>query len=335
MRSSWVEGNSGDDARHLSFDNVDAVWAGRNPVVLPLAGTPWCELALRPVHGTISLLTAYVPPEPAVAKLRNISFRRIASGRGELAELTVDVEGNLHGVYGLLTAIADELQLGDAHFAAAVSAVVKMHKNLFASETRLSAEQEIGLFGELTVLEHLIAKLGPEDAVGAWHGPFSEEHDFVFSDVHLEVKTTISEYRRHMMHGFTQFVPLRSVPLSLISIMLTRGTVESGRTLAQMVTRIRGCAGGYRHKVDRRLEILGWIDGDVELYTTYWAKRAPNRAYSVDDRFPAITLERLRQVVPNYESLGELSYRVDLTHYNPDPLPEPLADLVETHEEQP
>lgn len=325
--------SSSDDARHLSLDNVDALWTGRNPVVLPIAGIPECHLALRPVHGTMSLVTPFVPPEPEVAKLRSITFRRIASSGGELAELTIDVEGNVHGAYGLLTAIADELQLGDVHFASAVSAAVKNHKNLFASKTSLSIEQEIGLFGELMVLEFLIAKLGPEDAVTAWQGPISEEHDFVFSHVHLEVKTTISEYRRHMMRGFTQIVPLRGVPLSLISIMLTRSNGKSGLTLAQMVSRIRGLAGGLRPKVDECLDDLGWQDSDGGLYVNYWTKRSPNRAYSVDGRFPAITLERLRQVVPNYQSLGDLSYRVDLTHFEPDRLPEPLAGLVEIFQE--
>lgn len=194
-------------------------------------------------------------------------------------------------------------------------------------------EKEVGLFGELMVFEYLIGKIGTGSAASAWQGPLSEEHDFVFGNVHLEVKTTTSEQRRHMMHGFTQLVPLRGVPLSLVSIMLTRSNVDVGRTLGQMVSRIRAQTGGYRPKVDDCLDALGWQDEETDLYTTYWAKRDAVRAYGVDHRFPAITFERLSQVIPNCEFLSDLSYRVDLTHFSPDTLPGFLADLVETPKE--
>lgn len=332
VNSVAAEANS--DARHLSFTNIDDIWAAGHPVVLPVAGSPDCKLDIHPGHGTITLITPYVAPEPDLAKLRNITFQPTASDSGELARITVTIEGNVHGAYGLLTTVADQLQLHSEPIAAAVAAAVTKHRNLFADKTGLSKEKEIGLFGELLVLEYLIAKIGAEQAIESWQGPLSEEHDFAFSDVHLEIKTTSGELRRHMMHGYTQLVPLRGVPLSVISVQLTRTNHDGGSTLSQKVSRVRAMAGGHRPAVNDRLQNLGWDDGDVELYTTFWTKRDHLRAYDVDDRFPAFTAERLVQVIPNFKAVSDLTYRVDLTHFACSSLPGALADLVEAPEVQ-
>ena len=321
------------DARHYSLANVDAFWDAGNPTVLPIAGTPECTLDIHPTNGTITLVTPFTPPEPDVAKWRNITFKPVASDCEDLAELTVAVEDNLHGAYGLLTSIADQLQLEQEPLAAAVATAITKHRNMFAGKAGLSQDKEVGLYGELLVLEYLIGNIGAGPAVASWQGPLSEEHDFVFGEVHLEIKTTSGEQRRHIMHGFTQLVPLRDVPLSLISIQLTRSNHEGGRTLWQMVSQLRAKCGGHRPRVDVALEAWGWRDEDAELYTTYWTKRNEPRAYDVEDRFPALTLGRLVQVIPNMEVVSDLSYRVDVTHFAHHTLPGPLAGLVEVPKE--
>lgn len=321
------------DARHYSLANVDAFWDAGNPIALPIAGTPECTLAILPAYGTITFTTPFAPPEPDVAKWRNINFRPVASGGGDLAELTVMVEDNLHGAYGLLTSIADQVQLEGEPLAAAVATAIAKHRSMFAGKAALSQNKEVGLFGELLVLEYLIGKIGAGPAVESWQGPLNEEHDFVFSDVHLEIKTTSGEQRRHMMHGFMQLVPLRGVPLSLVSIQLTRSNHEGGRTLSQMVSHLRAKSGGHRPKVDDALGVWGWKDEDAELYTTFWTKRHEPRAYDVDDRFPALTLDRLVQVISNMKVVSDLSYRVDVTQFTNHALPGPLAGLVEASEE--
>ncbi len=320
------------DARHYSLANVDAFWTAGNPVVLPISGTPSCALDIHPANGAITLTTPFTLPEPDVAKWRNITFKPVASDEGDMAELTVAVDDNLHGAYGLLTSIADELQIEGEPLAVAVASAIQKHRGMFAGKAGLSPDKEVGLFGELLVLEYLINKIGAGPAVASWQGPLSEEHDFVFGEVHLEIKTTSGEQRRHMMHGFTQLVPLRGVPLALISIQLTRSNFEGGRTLSQLVSRIRAKSGGHRPKVDEALEAVAWKDDDAELYSTFWATRSEFRAYDVDDRFPALTLDRLVPAVPNVKVVSDLSYRVDVTHFQNHTLPGALAGLVEAPE---
>ena len=317
------------DARHYTLANVDAVWDAGNPIVLPIVGTPQCALHIHPANSTITLTTPFTPPEPNVAKWRNINFRPVASDEGDLAELTVVVEDNLHAAYGLLTSVADQMQLGSEPLAAAVAVAIAQHRGMFAGKAALSEDKEVGLFGELLVLEYLIDKIGPGPAMEAWQGPLNEEHDFVFDNIHLEIKTTSAEHRRHMMHGVTQLVPLHGVPLSLISIQLTRSSPSGGRTLARLVAQLRAAAGGHRPRVDDALDAWGWKDEDADLYTSNWARRTAPRAYAVTEPFPALTLARLVQVVPNLNLVSDLSYRVDLSQFTSSTLPGPLADLVE------
>jgi Putative PD-(D/E)XK family member, (DUF4420) len=321
-----------DDARHYSLANIDAFWHAGIPVVLPIAGSPECTLDLHPANSTIKLTTPFTPPEPDLAKWRHIGFRPVVSDEGELAELTVVVEDNLHGAYGLLTSIADQVQIAEEPLAAAVATAIAKHRSIFASKAALSQDKEVGLFGELLVLEHLMRTMGASSAVESWQGPLNEEHDFVLSDVHLEIKTTSGEQRRHMMHGFMQLVPIRGVPLSLVSIQLTRSNHEGGRTLSQLVSSLRIASGGHRPQVNDALEAWGWTDEDAELYTTFWTKRNTPRAYAVDSRFPALTLGRLTTVVPNMKVVSDLSYRVDLTHFTHQTLPGPLSDFLEASE---
>jgi hypothetical protein len=321
---------SADDARRLTFTTLDTLWGAGNPIVLPVQGDPICRLLLDPKNGLVTLVTSYQIPEPDLSKLKNVSFRAVSDSVADLAEITVRVEGNAHGAYGLLATIADELQIAKTPLALAVATGVARHRDILAARGALSTEQEVGLYGELLFLEHLVDAIGAARAVSSWQGPLSEEHDYVFAGVHLEVKTTSAERRRHVIHGLSQLVPLRGVPLCLLSIQLTRSSQEAGRTLPALVAHVRRLAGGHVVPIDQRLEALGWDEEDADLYPTFWTLRTQPRAYFVKGHFPAMTAELIEPVVPNFGLLSEVSYRVDLTDLDHDNVPDPVAGFAET-----
>jgi hypothetical protein len=323
---------SPDDARHLTFTTLDELWNTGAPMVLPIKGDPACRLQLDPKNGLIALVTPYETPEPDVAKLKNVGFTAVSAGDDEFAELTVRVEGSVHGAYGLLATIADELQIAKMPLAAAVAAAVARHRNVFASRGAMTTEKEVGLLGELLFLEFLIHQIGAGPATAAWQGPLSGEHDFTFGSVHIEVKTTSSERRRHVIHGLDQLVPLRGVPLSLLSIQLTRTGPDGGRTLPQVVAHVRKIAGGQQVAVDAKLASFGWQDDDADLYPSFWALRSQPRAYDVKGDFPAMTPDLVGPVVPNFALLSEVSYTVDLTNLHHEALPNPIGGFVESKE---
>ncbi|WP_137876353.1 PD-(D/E)XK motif protein [Rhodococcus sp. Q] len=301
-------------------------------MALPIKGEPACSLKLDPMNGHLSLVTAYESPEPDVVKLKNVTCRVISADSGSLAEITVRVEDSLLGSYGLLATIADELQLSRLPLAAAVSVAVNRHRNVFASRSTLTTEKEVGLLGELLFLEFLIHTIGAGPAVTSWQGPISEEHDFTFDSVHIEVKTTSGERRKHLLHGLEQLVPLRGVPLSLLSIQLTRTSPEGGRTLPQTIANLRKITFGHQVTVDSLLERLGWHQDDADLYSTPWTFRSQPRAYAVTGNFPAMTPDLVRPVVPNFGLLSEVSYKVDLTDLEYDSLPDPLGGFVQPND---
>ena len=122
--------------------------------------------------------------------------------------------------------------------------------------------------------------------------------------MHIEVKTTSSERRCHVIHGLDQLVPLRGVPLSLLSIQLTRTSREGGRTLPQVVAHVRKLAGGHQVALNAMLVSFGWDDDDADLYPTFWALRSEPRAYHVKGDFPAMTPDLVGPVVPNFALLS-------------------------------
>jgi hypothetical protein len=319
------------DARHLSYANLEALWAAGNPQVLPVKGAPWCEIRLDPPVGVVLLRTEYQLPEPDLANLKNVTFEAVASGSGDVAEIAVRVGGNLPTAYGLLAAIADGLQAEQRPLAAAVSVGVARQRDILATRVGLSERDEIGLFGELTFLEFLMDVVGAGPAVAAWQGPRSEEHDFTLEAIHIEVKTTATERREHMIGGLAQLVPVPDVPLSLLSIQITRD--DSGSTLPELVGRVRHAAGGHVPRVDALLTLHHWDPDDADLYPTSWTLRSKPRAYDVDEHFPAMTRKRIAPVVPRFALISRVAYAVDVTDLEHQALPEPYATFVEAAEE--
>lgn len=323
---------SPEDARRLTFTTLDTLWSAGAPLVLPIPGDPPCRLLVDPKNGAITLVTRYQTPEPDVARLKNVTFQTVSEGGTDLAELTVRVDGNVHGAYGLLATIADELQIARSPLAAAVATGVARHKDVLAARGGLTSEKELGLYGELLFLEYLIHSIGAGQAVSCWQGPLSEEHHFVLEPLHVEVKTTGAERRRHVVHGLSQLVPLRGVPLALLSIQVTRTAPAGGRTLPELVAEVRRIAGGHVVTVDRRLEVLGWRLEEADLYPTYWTFRTRPRGYHVNESFPAMTPEAIKHMVPNFSLISEISYRIDLTDLDWDTMPDPVAGFVESKE---
>jgi len=296
---------------------------------LALAGNPFCQVELDRSHGVVTLVTEPQTPEPDVTRFKNVSFVGDSLRVPGSAELIVQVKDNLHGVFALVLTIADELQKHRVPLAAAVATGISTHLNVFANRTAMSAEKQVGLFGELLLLEHLIGQIGAGPAVSSWQGSKPREHDFVFEALHLEVKTTTGERRKHMIHGLTQLVPVPGAGLAVISVQLTQSTLEAGTTLPELVNRIRSLTGGHIVDLNRLLESATWYDDDADLYPTPWELRSVPRAYRVTDDFPAITAASLDQV-PNIGLISDISYRIDLTDRTPDELSEPIAGFIAT-----
>jgi hypothetical protein len=308
---------STDDGRHLSYANLSALWAAGAVLVVPIQGTPSCQVRLDPGAGEITLITEYSVPEPDVAGLRNVTFEPVTSGNAVFAELTVTTPDDVYGAYSFLATIADQLQVRHAPLVAAVASAMSIHREVLATRGALTLEKEVGLYGELLVLNHLFATQGVAAAIAAWQGPARGEHDFVLASGDLEVKTTTSEHRRHLISSLTQLEPRPSSPLHLVSVQLTRATAATGSTLSGLITTTRSAAGNHSSALDHLLDASGWSDGDTDLYRTHWTHRAQPAAYIVDASFPRLSIDIVRAGVGRSEAISDVSFRVDVSHLEP------------------
>lgn len=322
------EQGSSPGARHLSFESIDTYWAADVPVEIPVPGEPSCRLRLDPRHDEISLVTPLAGAEPDVSRMRNFKVTLFRQDEATWAELRIVAAQSLHAAYGLLASIADRVQLRRERLAVAVSRAIAEHRGLLAGRPGMAEEQEIGLYGELLVLESLLRDGDPDRAVGAWIGPLHEEHDFAFEDARVEVKTTSTEHRIHLITGLRQLEPVEGIPLWLLSIQITRAGNGQGRTLAALIQDVRAVSGDRITELERLMAAAGWDDDLASVLSTVWTPRNAPLCYRVDESFPALTEQRLIQTVPQPAYLSDITYRVDVTHLAAIEPPDPIKPFV-------
>jgi hypothetical protein len=175
------------------------------------------------------------------------------------------------------------------------------------SDDRLTDEEEIGVFGELLVLEHLLNFHTPDIAVGLWKGPENCLQDFRSETVGLEVKSTAS------LNGFpikvSSLEQLDGVGIRLIYLVgLRLALVQSGRTLPNLVNELRytlrNSVGGAI-RFERLLLLAGYQDALQDSYIRRFQLQT-SRLFHVETGFPYLS----RSALPS--AILDAEYRVDL-----------------------
>lgn len=317
--------------RDLSPETVGDYFTAGVEAAFTLSASTNSILEIDPVHQELRLISPALGGEPDLAAYEHISVERISliGKQGDWFRLTVDAAYMHYEAYVLLVSIVDQLESG-ASFRHAVSESLAALKGLLSSRRRMSDEKEAGLLGELLVLRHAIDRLGEDQAMQAWLGPYAEEHDFGFEDFDVEVKTTRSESRTHVIGTESQLQPAPGRPLFLLSVQVTlAGASEDGFSLPEIIASVRERIDRVRRIFDAALQGLGWAEEAADLYKTRVQIRSAPRAYLVNSQFPAITASRLDQVVPQRTLVSAVSYRVDVSHLNFMVPPAPLEDFCE------
>ena len=172
----------------------------------------------------------------------------------------------------------------------------------------LSAESEIGLVGELTVLRTIIdAGVPLIHALESWVGPQDAVRDFEIGTGAIEVKTTISAVGLHAKIGsLEQLDDSARQPLFLAGVRLRQG--ETGQDLTEVVADIRDIAAGEAEAtrlLNERLIASGYLDAQADRYIRRFTL-IETRVVEVKDSFPRLT--------PGNVPLGviEATYQIDL-----------------------
>lgn len=174
----------------------------------------------------------------------------------------------------------------------------------------LGPEAEVGLYGELELLDALISLGIPAPlAVDAWQGPLNGLHDFRFGAGAIEVKTSASPASfQAKVGGLEQLDDSLVSPLYLAGIRLV--TDEHGKTLPGKIDELRGrlsdlpATGDF---FDRLLMHAGFSDQDSESYQRRF-RCMTVRVFPVNEDFPRL----VRSSVPG--AVTSAMYEIDLLH---------------------
>jgi hypothetical protein len=216
--------------------------------------------------------------------------------------------------FAFAVSIADGIQVDGAEPGAALRRSLRDWSALFEQLALLTPERQLGLLGELWLLDRLADVYGA-GSLDAWTGPKGEAHDFRIENYEFEVKTTSGEHRSHMISSDSQLIPSPDHCLYLLSLQFAAGGPD-GRSLHEVVEALRSRMASLR--VASRFEEI--LESSFQLsrsnlghYTRRIQLRSRPYLVPVSESFPRIThadilsLPRLEMV-----RVSDVRYRVDV-----------------------
>jgi hypothetical protein len=130
------------------------------------------------------------------------------------------------------------------------------------SPSSMDGTVQVGLYGELLVLELImIPAIGPR-AIHHWSGPDSERHDFVGAGMHLEVKTTRKRRHEHEISRADQLSVPAGRRLLLASILLEESSMgtETLATRIDAVLELIRTEAAASDAFQAKLVQIGWSE---------------------------------------------------------------------------
>ena len=186
-----------------------------------------------------------------------------------------------------------------------------------AAGAPLGPEQVAGLFGELWVLNRLLAQ--DPSAHRLWQGPRGHRHDFAGPVGAIEVKaSTTDEGRRPRIHGLRQLESPLEGELRLVLLHLRR-TAEGGVGLCEAADRALELCDDETALL-ALLAGAGYRTSDAELYRGARFDTVEERWYQVDAFFPKLTAEQLVGAGLSVDALNDVEYTIDLSGEEPAPM---------------
>lgn len=172
----------------------------------------------------------------------------------------------------------------------------------------LSSEAELGLFGELVILDCIIVAGMPErQVVDSWQGPLDGLQDFMPGGGGIEVKTTLSTGRfPATISSLEQLDDSLRQPLFIAAVRLALD--PSGMTLPAKADEIRTRLGGNPAALDLfdvRLMQAGLLRTMAERYTRRFLT-ASTVVLPVQDAFPRLTPAHV------HPAIRKARYEIDL-----------------------
>lgn len=304
------------DHRHLSWENfVSSVLVKGQQRVHRISNSPVIEVFGDGINDRVgiwieSLAEVNIPEQ--VRRLAFVSFETMEREGVSFLEIATISPLINRQFYLFVTAVADRVL--EFHQSASEAVVLELQSfaALLEEKSLLSIERQLGLMGELIVLERMISADGSA-AIAAWIGPLGEPHDFRNGNSELEVKTTAGTRRIHTIHNLTQLTVSPGCSLSIVSILLGPAGKDGGFSLATKIESIQNSLKGSAKDEEQfltALESSGYSSQDHSQYNRLFALRRPIAVVPIDSQFPTITSSTLQAL------LGQEAHRIDRFVYD-------------------
>lgn len=183
----------------------------------------------------------------------------------------------------------------------------------------LSPREQLGLYGELLVMQEMVRPAWHSQAVTSWLGPLGAPQDFLNAQAALEVKTVVSHQDGDLCRVSSE-QQLDDTDLQHLYLVHQRleASTTTGVTLPAMVDIVRSepAYASERPVLEGRLMRAGWLDIHREQYEATRYSFRSRRTYRVDSGFPRLTPASLPPGV------ASVSYSVELEQCDPFMIPE-------------
>ena len=302
-----------EDARLLSWESFKATFLDPGlGADVPVRGDPPITLFAEP-HGTrIGLRIETDTPVASIPRgIRAITL----TAQPSVLTITTDRAELYQPFYAFLLDISDRIQLEQSGAGEAIEEALARWRRLLAGTARMSQDAQLGLAGELWLLLRLLSVRGPS-GLAAWTGPSGDAHDFRLGEAEIEVKTTTSELRTHIVSRLDQLEPSPESSLYILSLQLAAAGLGAGWTLPEQIAEARTLLRGQTGRIDQfdqALGGLGWSEEEADAYTARYKIRTPPTLVTVDEHCPRLVPADVNRILGERAGrLSDVQYRVDL-----------------------
>ncbi len=299
--------------RHLTWDNFNTIITEAIPGLHRVTGSPPVDLFVDPEGARIGLRVPYpyectVPPSP----LSEVKIERIMIAGEAFVDITTGSRLLYAEFYSLMITIANKIQSDKMDPLVAFGETLDSWRVLLRSVAVLTEDQQLGLLGELWMLERLLMNKGPR-AIRFWVGPLAEEHDFRLTDHDFEVKSTRSLQRVHIISSLQQLQNGLGRRLFLLSLQY--GLAPTNLSLPSAVQNVRALLSGDIEELATFNDLLtngsGYRDEYAIHYPATYFMRAQPVIVPIDVSFPKITPSTIASIHDG-NRISDVKYRVNI-----------------------
>lgn len=299
----------------LTWAELQAVIADADaPRALRFDGEPVVHLVFDPARAELGLRLPRGQGDTPVSPLALLRISQRVVHDGAIIEISTSSPALFPYFHGFATAVADRVQIDGLDSHAAIEECLFRWRDLFREAAKLTAEEQLGLLGELWLLQRLVRRHGADVALAAWTGPAGQAHDFRLGDMEIEVKSTTNEHRVHIISSDTQLTASVGASLFVLSLQYTSAGADPAHSLAGSVHTTRELLGdpAASARFDAILEQhFGVASSDLAIYTTPLKLRTPPCLVPVDEHFPRIDV-RVLAASTEIARISDIRYRVNL-----------------------